>query len=64
MTVLATILLCGGTMRNDAVVRAFELLSGKEVARSNMPEMMGAYGCALHAMKMYGHNKEKTPGFL
>ncbi len=51
----------GGTMRNDAVVRAFELLSGKEVARSNMPEMMGAYGCALHAMKMYGQNKEKAP---
>lgn len=39
----------GGTMRNDAVVRALEILTGKTVARSNMPEMMGAYGCALHA---------------
>ncbi len=39
----------GGTMRNDAVVRAFEILTGRTVARSNMPEMMGAYGCALHA---------------
>ena len=39
----------GGTMRNDAVVRAFELLTHTEVARSNMPELMGAYGCALHA---------------
>ncbi len=39
----------GGTMRNDSVVRAFELLTHTEVARSNMPEMMGAYGCALHA---------------
>ncbi len=39
----------GGTMRNDAVVRAFELLTKTEVARSNMPELMGAYGCALHA---------------
>ncbi|PTL33253.1 2-hydroxyglutaryl-CoA dehydratase [Prevotella sp. oral taxon 376] len=38
----------GGTMRNDSVVRAFELLTGTEVARNNMPEMMGAYGCALH----------------
>ena len=40
----------GGTMKNDSVVRAFELLTGRKVARSNMPEMMGAYGCALHAM--------------
>ena len=39
----------GGTMRNDSVVRAFELLTHTEVARSNMPELMGAYGCALHA---------------
>ena len=43
----------GGTMRNDAVVRAFELLTHTEVARSNMPELMGAYGCALHAATDY-----------
>lgn len=41
----------GGTMRNDAVVRAFELLTGRSVARSNMPELMGAYGCALHSLQ-------------
>ncbi len=41
----------GGTMRNDAVVRAFELLTGHSVARSDMPELMGAYGCALHAIR-------------
>ncbi len=40
----------GGTMKNDSVVRAFELLTHTQVARSNMPEMMGAYGCALHAL--------------
>lgn len=40
----------GGTMRNDAVVRVFELLTGHKVARSDMPELMGAYGCALHAI--------------
>jgi len=40
----------GGTMRNDSIVRAFELLTGHEVVRSNFPEMMGALGCALHAM--------------
>lgn len=40
----------GGTMKNDSVVRAFELLTDTHVARSNMPEMMGAYGCALNAI--------------
>lgn len=45
------IILQGGTMRNDSVVRAFEQLSGKNVVCSNMPEMMGAYGCALHALE-------------
>lgn len=39
----------GGTMRNDAVVRAFERLTGREVFRSDRPELMGAYGCALYA---------------
>ncbi|KAA6305924.1 Activator of (R)-2-hydroxyglutaryl-CoA dehydratase, partial [termite gut metagenome] len=41
----------GGTMRNDAVVRALELLTGTEVSRSNLPELMGAYGCALYAQQ-------------
>lgn len=41
----------GGTMRNDAVVRAFELLTHTHVARSSHPELMGAYGCALSCMK-------------
>lgn len=39
----------GGSMRNDSVVRAFELLSGIRVSRSSHPELMGAYGCALYA---------------
>lgn len=39
----------GGTMRNDAVVRSLELLTGRQVLRSNEPELMGAFGCALHA---------------
>ena len=41
----------GGTMRNDAVVRALETLAGVEVARCDMPELMGAYGCALYARR-------------
>ena len=43
------IVLQGGTMRNDAVVKAFENLTGKKVYCNNIPELMGAYGCALYA---------------
>lgn len=39
----------GGTLKNDSVVRAFELLLGRNVYRSNRPELMGAIGCALYA---------------
>ena len=39
----------GGTFRNLAVVRALELLTGKDVRFSDIPELMGAYGCALFA---------------
>ena len=46
-----TIVVQGGTMHNDAIVRAFELEIGRQVARSNHPELMGAYGCALQAME-------------
>lgn len=41
----------GGTMRNDSVVRALEKLTGKRVFRSDCPELMGALGCALYAMR-------------
>lgn len=44
----------GGTMRNDAIVHALELLTGAEVIRCNIPELMGAFGCALYAMKHQG----------
>ncbi len=37
----------GGTMRNDAIVKAFENLTGLSVYRSSAPELMGAYGCAI-----------------
>lgn len=40
----------GGTMKNDAVVRSLEKLTGTTVSRSDIPEMMGAYGCCLYAI--------------
>ena len=48
----------GGTMRNDAVARAIEVLTGTEVARCDCPELMGALGCALYAMEHPGREKD------
>ncbi|MFA5675624.1 MAG: acyl-CoA dehydratase activase-related protein [Christensenellales bacterium] len=39
----------GGTFLNDAVLRAFELLTGRNVIRPQIAELMGAYGAALIA---------------
>ncbi len=43
------IMVQGGTFRNHSVVRALEILTGKEVGSGPIPELMGAYGCALYA---------------
>ncbi|MDR1556082.1 MAG: acyl-CoA dehydratase activase-related protein [Tannerellaceae bacterium] len=43
----------GGTFRNDAVYRALELLSGKQVSSTDHPELMGAFGAALYARSMW-----------
>ena len=55
----------GGTMKNDSVVRAFEKLTGREVFRSEFPELMGAVGCACYAARMSGKTAAaggETPG--
>lgn len=49
----------GGTMKNDAVVKAFENMTGKAVYRSSAPELMGAYGCAISACENYGKDTKK-----
>lgn len=41
----------GGTFYNDAVLRAFELVSGRQVIRPSIAGLMGAYGCALLALE-------------
>lgn len=46
----------GGTFLNDAVLRAFELLTGREVVRPDIAGLMGAYGAALTAQRNW------TPG--
>ena len=54
----------GGTMRNDAIVRALELLTGAEVTRCDCPELMGAYGCALYAMQHSGQQPRPITSLL
>ena len=39
----------GGTFLNDAVLRCFELETGKNVTRPNIAGLMGAFGAALYA---------------
>lgn len=46
----------GGTFKNLAVVRALELLTGQDVRFSDIPELMGAYGCALFAKEQPAAN--------
>lgn len=37
----------GGTFKNDALLRAFEMITGRNVIRPDVSEYMGAYGAAL-----------------
>ena len=46
----------GGTFYNDAVLRAFELIVGKNVVRPDIAGLMGAYGVALLAKQQYEAN--------
>lgn len=43
----------GGTFLNDAVLRAFELLTGREVVRPDVAGLMGAFGAALTAHRHF-----------
>ena len=43
------ILVQGGTFLNDAVLRCFELETGKQVVRPGIAGLMGAFGAALYA---------------
>ena len=46
----------GGTFYNDAVLRAFELIVGKDVVRPDISGLMGAYGMALLSKEQYEAN--------
>ncbi|MFR0557390.1 acyl-CoA dehydratase activase-related protein [Pseudoscardovia radai] len=55
-----TIVVQGGTFLNDAVLRAFELLTDRKVTRPNIAGLMGAYGAALTARMHYEDGEEST----
>jgi predicted CoA-substrate-specific enzyme activase len=50
----------GGTFYNDAVLRSFELIAGKNVVRPDIAGLMGAYGAALIAKERYTQGYEST----
>lgn len=47
------IIVQGGTFYNEAVLRAFERLTGREVVRMDIAGLMGAYGAALIARERF-----------
>lgn len=55
-----TIVVQGGTFKNMAVLRAMELILGKEVIRPGISELMGAYGTALIARDDYLKEASKS----
>lgn len=50
----------GGTFKNDAVLRSFEIITGREVIRPSIAGIMGAFGAALIARKRYKSGEQST----
>ena len=54
----------GGTFLNDAVLRAFEIITGKMVKRPSIAGLMGAYGMALIGRDTYLNYEEESVSSL
>ncbi len=55
----------GGTFLNDSILRAFELITGRQVIRPDIAGIMGAFGAALIAREKYNEkNKNRTSSML
>ena len=50
----------GGTFLNDAVLRAFEIVTGKKAVRPNIAGLMGAYGMAIISHDNYEEYRDKN----
>ncbi|BDR65246.1 2-hydroxyacyl-CoA dehydratase [Clostridium tetani] len=54
------IIVQGGTFYNDSVLRAFEIVSEREVVRPDIAGLMGAFGAALIAKESYTKGYKST----
>ena len=54
------ILVAGGTFLNDAILRCFETIVGKEVVRPDISGLMGAFGAALIAKRAWKEGKQTS----
>ena len=54
------IIVQGGTFYNNAVLRAFEIVSGREAVRPDIAGLMGAFGAALIAKERTENGKVST----
>lgn len=50
----------GGTFYNDAVLKSFELISGREAVRPDIAGIMGAFGAGLIARDKYTEGYQTT----
>ena len=56
------IIVQGGTFLNDAILRSFELIAGREAVRPNISGLMGAFGAAIIAKERYSGEKSGLLG--
>ncbi len=50
----------GGTFYNDAVLKSFEMISGREAVRPDIAGIMGAFGAGLIARDKYTAGYQTT----
>ncbi len=54
------IIVQGGTFYNSAVLRSFEIISGREAVRPDIAGIMGAYGAALISCERYREGRRSS----
>lgn len=50
----------GGTFYNEAVLRAFEIVTKRKAIRPDISGLMGAFGCSLIAKERYNENSKTS----
>lgn len=59
-----TVVVQGGTFKNPAVYRAMELITGKSLTGTDIPEMMGAFGAAIYAKNRSLNQEDHSSEFV